>query len=129
MCGDVKRILLVDDEPTLLRIFHTALKIYGYEVSGCTSAAEALEKLGQQTYDLVISDVNMPKCGGLELLQMIKKLHPAIPVIVMTGRPSAEVERKAKEHGAFRFLVKPIMPANLRSAIESALQVQSQSQS
>ena len=119
------RILLVDDEPALLRIFHTALKIYGYEVVGCTSASEALERLGQQKFDLVISDVNMPKCGGLELLQMIRKLHPEIPVIVMTGRPSAEVERKATERGAFRFLVKPIMPANLRSAIESALQIHS----
>jgi two-component system response regulator GlrR len=115
------RILLVDDEPGLLRIFHTALKIYGYEVAGCTSAAEALERLGQETFDLVLSDVNMPKCGGLELLQMIRKLHPMLPVIVMTGRPSPEVERKALEHGAQGFLVKPIMPANLRAAIEAAL--------
>ena len=117
-----QRILLVDDEPGLLRIFHTALKIYGYEVVGCTSAAEALERLGRETFDLVISDVNMPKCGGLELLQMIRKLHPELPVIVMTGRPSAEVERKATEHGASSYLIKPIMPTKLRAAIEAALQ-------
>lgn len=116
-----RRILLVDDEPGLLRIFHTVLKNYGYEVTGCTSASEALAQLGRERFDLVISDVNMPKCGGLELLQMIRTLHPSIPVIVMTGRPSADVEHRAAEHGAFRFLIKPIMPANLRSAIESAL--------
>jgi CheY-like chemotaxis protein len=116
------RILLVDDEPGLLRIFHTALRIYGYEVAGCTSASEALERLAQGGFDLVLSDVNMPKCGGIELLQMIRKLHPSLPVIVMTGRPSADVERRAVEHGASSYLVKPIMPANLRSAIESALQ-------
>ncbi len=117
-----RRILLVDDEPSLLRIFHTALQIYGYEVAGCTSASEALERLGHESFDLVISDVNMPKCGGLELLQMIRRLHPKVPVFVMTGRPSAEVESRAAEYGAFRYLIKPIMPANLRSAIESALQ-------
>jgi two-component system response regulator GlrR len=116
------RILLVDDEPGLLRIFHTALRIYGYEVAGCTSAAEALERLGQGGFDLVISDVNMPKCGGIELLQTIRKLHPTLPVIVMTGRPSADVERRASENGAASYLIKPIMPAKLRSAIEEALQ-------
>lgn len=117
-----RRILLVDDEPGLLRIFHTALKIYGYDVVGCVSASEALERLGRESFDVVISDVNMPKCGGIELLQMIRKLHPSLPVIVMTGRPSADVERRAIEHGASSFLIKPIMPANLRSAIESALE-------
>ncbi len=113
------RVLLVDDEPAILRMFRAALHGTKFTFSQAHDGREALERLGVTEVDVVVTDINMPGQGGLEFLRSMRGSHPHIPVIVMTGKPSSESQNEASIHGAVRYLVKPVLPATLRDAIES----------
>jgi CheY-like chemotaxis protein len=114
------RVLLVDDEPAILRMFRAALHGTKFTFSQAHDGREALERLGVTEVDVVVTDINMPGQGGLEFLRSMRGSHPHIPVIVMTGKPSSESQNEASIHGAVRYLVKPVLPATLRDAIERA---------
>ena len=114
------RILVLDDEPGILRMFQTALANYGYVTEAASDATAALELLAQRRFDVVVTDVHMPGCGGIDFLRRLRERCGPIPVIVMTGRASDETSTQARELGAFRCLTKPVMPRTLRDVIESA---------
>jgi DNA-binding NtrC family response regulator len=116
------RVLLVDDEPAILRMFRTALAAAGFEIEEARDGHAALERLAKGTFDVIVSDVNMPGCGGLELLQNVHERYPDTPMILMTGKPSHEASKRAAELGAVRYLVKPVFPAALKEAVERAAQ-------
>jgi DNA-binding NtrC family response regulator len=116
------RVLLVDDEPGILRMFRTALADAGFEIEEARDGRGALERLAMQPFDVIVSDVNMPGCGGLELLQSVHERYPDTPMIMMTGKPSLDTSNRALELGAVRYLVKPVFPAALKEAVERAAQ-------
>jgi DNA-binding NtrC family response regulator len=116
------RVLLVDDESGILRMFRTALAQAGFEIEEARDGRSALQRLSEKPFDVIVSDVNMPGFGGLELLRCVHDRFPETPVIMMTGKPSLETSNKALEFGAVRYLVKPVFPAALKAAVERAAQ-------
>ncbi len=115
------RVLLVDDEPGILRMFRTALENYGYVTEEAATIADACTRLAASSFDAVVSDVNMPGGGGFELLAAMRARKIGVPVIIMTGKPPVEYAKHAHVAGAWRALIKPVMPTRLRETIEAVV--------
>jgi EAL domain-containing protein (putative c-di-GMP-specific phosphodiesterase class I)/CheY-like chemotaxis protein len=118
------RVLLVDDDPTLLSALVYVLEREGYTVLAYPSgkaACSAIEALEPGGFDAVVTDFAMPGADGLEVMHRVHQLDPTIPVLLMTGVPSLETAVKALERGAFKFLTKPIEPVDLVGAVQRAL--------
>src|SRR4051812_32939388 len=100
------RVLVVDDEPALLRLLVRILNDAGYgaETAGDGAAASAL--LRDQKFDVILSDVHMPGLDGIELLRVVRERDLDVPVILLTGAPDVETATRALEYGAFRYLIK-----------------------
>ncbi len=101
------RILIVDDEPSLLLTLAANLELEGLEVETAASGAIALELIKKQSFDLVLSDVRMPNMNGVELFREIHKLYPKLPVILMTAFAMESLIEQAIREGAFTVLPKP----------------------
>ncbi|XP_027344089.1 two-component response regulator ARR11-like [Abrus precatorius] len=110
------RVLVVDDDPTWLRILEKMLKKCFYEVTTCCLATEALKKLRERkdAYDIVISDVNMPDMDGFKLLEQVG-LEMDLPVIMMSVDGETSRVMKGVQHGACDYLLKPIRMKELRN--------------
>jgi two-component system response regulator GlrR len=119
----VRRILLVDDEPGILRMFNRALSNYGFVTEGASDGREGLVRLAKTPFDVIVSDINMPGHGGIQFLRSVRELDLDVPVILMTGRPSLESSNLAREYGAFQYLIKPVMPAALKEILQRAADV------
>ena len=116
-----RRILVVDDEITVGKSISQALASDDYEVETALSGAEALQKEGQKKYDVIIADLMMPGLSGLDLLASLRRLGSAAKVIVVTGYPTMKTTVQSMQVGAFEYLPKPFLPAELRSAVARAL--------
>jgi DNA-binding NtrC family response regulator len=114
------RILLVDDEAPSREALLTLLKNFGYAVTGAGSGAEALRLLSPDRFDIVISDLFLPDCTGLDILRKVKELSPLIEVIMITGHGSAETAVKAMKEGASDYITKPLNIEELRLVIAKA---------
>ena len=123
-CGAKRagRILVVDDETTALKSLRRILEKDGHTVSTYSNPVRALEKLNQEPFDLVLSDLRMPHLDGLELLDAIKQAAPKIEVIIITGYASLSGAVEATKKGAFDFLAKPFTPGEVREKVRLALQ-------
>ena len=121
------KILCVDDEPQILKLFEAILTPEGYEVIKAQNGQEALEKLKDQWIDLVILDVKMPKMDGFEVCRRVKEYKQPldIPVVLVTGLTAKEDRIKGIEAGAEDFISKPIEPAEVLARIRMLLKVQS----
>src|SRR2546422_108356 len=108
------KILVVDDEAAILRLLKEALTQWGYQVTGASSAAEALQALRGDMFDAVITDIRMPDMNGLELLKEIKRHDESVEVVVMTGYPTIASAVEALKEGAFDYLSKPLLLDELR---------------
>jgi PAS domain S-box-containing protein len=117
-------ILVVDDEPAILELVTDILFPAGYLVNTATNGKEALAAIQAHPYDLVLTDMNMPQMGGMELVQYLRLHHPETLVIVFTGFASYQDAVNAVKLGAFDYLPKPLQPEILRHAIERALDYQ-----
>lgn len=106
MYPDVK-ILVVDDEASVLSMMKQVLELQGYEVRTVSSPLVALEMLRKEKYHIVVTDISMPEMDGLDLLQAIRAFDPLIQVVVMTGQSTMQKAIKALEHGATEYLLKP----------------------
>ena len=109
-CGQPKRVLLVDDDPTILLLGREALEQSGFHVFEAADGAEGFTTFKNNLPDLVILDVMMPGIDGYEVCQGIRNHYEGqdIPVLMMTGRDDVESIRRAYEVGATDFLTKPI---------------------
>ena len=117
------KVLLVDDEPQILRALTWTLGDQGYDIYTATDAFGALEVLDQERIDLVISDQGMPGGNGLDLLKRVKLRYPWVMRMILTGQPVVALARRAyEEAGAYRVLSKPWEPAHLRKLIRTAHQ-------
>lgn len=117
------RVLIVDDEPGVLLMLKMALTRYGFVTEGARDGREAMDKLSQCAFDVVVSDVNMPGYGGMDFLRGVHERGLDVPVILMAGRPNVESSARAMEYGAFRYLSKPVLPATLKEVIERAVRL------
>jgi PAS domain S-box-containing protein len=117
-------ILVVDDEPAILELVKDILLPAGYLVNTATNGKEALAAIQAHPYDLVLTDMIMPRMGGMELVQYLRLHHPETLVIVFTGFASYQDAVDAVKLGAFDYLPKPLQPEILRHAIERALDYQ-----
>jgi DNA-binding NtrC family response regulator len=116
-----ENILVVDDEPDMRDALTAALRRDGLCVSTASNGVEALEKVQAQLFDLIITDVRMPRMGGLALLQEIKRTAAAIPVVMMTGYGRIEDAVEAMKAGAFDYLLKPFSLEDLKAVVTKAL--------
>ena len=114
------RVLIVDDEAALLKICARAVSAGGYHVTTCTDGAHAVQALSEWSFDVVVSDLEMPKLGGLDLLREIRKIDHDLPVVLMTGRPTLDSAVSAVELGALRYLLKPFPPNRLLEFVHEA---------
>ena len=103
----MQRILVVEDEPDLRKVLSSLLKREGYRVDAAESGTRAVEMLGKEVYDLVITDVRLPGPSGIEVLRTSRELYPDSPVIVITAFASDEAAEQARKLGAFNFITKP----------------------
>ncbi len=122
--ADTTRILLVDDDPIIVDSLSDFLKLDGYNVDTASDGSEALEILATAQYGIVITDVNMPRTSGLELLRQIKQRYPETVVVVITGYGTIENAVEAVKMGAFEYLTKPVIDDEIRVVIERSLKQQ-----
>ena len=116
-----EHILVVDDEESVCRSVKKILSRKGYDVTNALDAAEAIKKIKEMPFDLVISDLMMPKTSGMELLQIIRENYPELDVVMITGYASIESAVKAVKNGAAGYLPKPFTPEELTSITEKTL--------
>lgn len=115
-------LLLVDDDPGLLKLLGMRLVSEGYSVVTAESGQEGLKVLGREKIDLVISDLRMDEMDGMQLFTEIQKLQPGMPVIILTAHGSIPDAVAATQQGVFSFLTKPVDKDALYKAIDDALE-------
>jgi DNA-binding NtrC family response regulator len=106
--GAPGRVLLVDDQPELRRLFRRNLSKVGHEVVEAWNGRAAIELARQRSFDVVISDVRMPDMSGIELLKALYEHDPDLPVVLVSGSPNLETAEEAGDYGAFAYLMKPV---------------------
>ncbi|MBI6189509.1 two-component system response regulator GlrR [Providencia rettgeri] len=118
-------LLLVDDDPSLLKLLGMRLSSEGFKVTTAESGPEALKILQKEKLDLVISDLRMDEMDGMALFDEIQKVHPNMPVIILTAHGSIPDAVAATQRGVFSFLTKPVDKDALYKAIDEALALSS----
>jgi DNA-binding NtrC family response regulator len=113
------RVLVVDDEPIVLKSCRLVIGAEGWEMISSSSVAEALSVLERITPDLLLIDVKMPVHDGMVLMRHVREKHPEIPIVVMSGYATAETVREAEGLGASVFLPKPFTPDELADSLRS----------
>jgi len=121
MVRQAAKLLLVDDDPSLLKLLGMRLRSEGYQVTTAASGPEALRLLQKEKIELVISDLRMDEMDGLALFGEIQKRHTGLPVIILTAHGSIPDAVSATQQGVFSFLTKPVDRDALYKAIDEAL--------
>lgn len=117
----MKRILLVDDEPIVIRVMRLALEKDGYQVDAAVDGEDALAKIAASCPDVLIADIEMPRMTGQQLCQHIQETMPdrMFPIIVLTSLTALEHREWSKRISNLTFLEKPISIRKLRSLISA----------
>ncbi len=114
-------ILVVDDEESIRDLCARVLTRAGYAVVTAPSGEEAVARLAQDSFDLLISDIRMPGISGLEVLERAKATFPQIRVVLITGFGTPQMLTRAQQSGADRILTKPFNPIELLAAVRESL--------
>jgi len=117
------RVLIVDDDEALLRSYGRMLSSDGYDVDMRMDGEAAVAAVCVGAYDVVLSDIDMPRLSGVALLERIRAHDLDLPVVLITGSPSVETAMAAIEHGALRYLQKPVDSARLRAIAADAVRL------
>ena len=118
------RILIIDDNEEIRRLLRRVLESASHEVLEAGDGAEGLKCIGSQQMDLVITDIFMPEKDGLEMLREMRKTHPGMKVIAMSGGGqlgNMDILRMARSFGAFRVMAKPFNFREMLQAVSAAL--------
>jgi len=114
------RVLAVDDEPQVRAVVSHAFQLWGWECDEAADGEEALAALAAQTYDLVVTDLVMPRLDGVELIARIRAQHPALKIIAMTGRASAAARARLR-HTQVPLLEKPFPLGQLKLTADQTM--------
>lgn len=117
-----QKILVVDDEETVCKSISKILSRKGFDVADALTADDAVRKINESAFDLVITDLMMPKTDGMELLKIIREHYPELDVIMITGYASIESAVRAVKLGATAYLPKPFTPDELMNVTGKVLQ-------
>ncbi len=123
MSDQKPRVLVVDDDPAILRAYQKILAARGCHVDTATNGREGLVLMASVPFDVIVSDVSMPEMGGLEFLREVRRHDLDVPVILTTGEPALDSAVRAVEYGAFRYLVKPVEPKLLDESLQRAVRL------
>jgi DNA-binding NtrC family response regulator len=116
------RILVVDDEEIVIRSCLRILAGDEFQVESVQDGREALRKIEENPYDVVILDIMMPNMDGLEVLRRVKEMHPNVDVIMITGLSQIDTAVQAMKLGAFDYISKPFEPDELKLVVQRALE-------
>jgi DNA-binding NtrC family response regulator len=116
-----EKILVVDDEEIVCQSIKKILSRKGYSVDNALNVEDAVKKINDSKFDLVITDLMMPKTNGMELLKIVRDNYPELDVIMITGYASIDSAVKATKLGASHYLPKPFTPDELNEATEKVL--------
>ena len=114
------RVLVVEDDRGLLEVYADILMDAGFEVTPASEGQAALRALAAEPYDVVVSDVVMPGCTGVDLLRAVRERDLDVPVVFVTGQPSVETAVQAVEMGALHYLLKPVAAGELVRCVTNA---------
>jgi EAL domain-containing protein (putative c-di-GMP-specific phosphodiesterase class I) len=115
------RALVVDDDAQIRKDLSRVLQSLGLSVAAASNGREATELLKAQTFDVVVSDIDMPEMTGLDLLRTIRQYDLDVPLVLVTGNPGLETAMQAVQYGAFRYLTKPVDVEALLHAVREAI--------
>ena len=115
------RILVVDDDPDTCALMADILLEEGYDVVTCSRGEEAMEIVSEDKFDLVLSDIKMPRVSGIELLSYVRKKNLETEVILITAYASVETAVQALRDEAFDYLTKPFSLPEFRERVRQAL--------
>ena len=117
----LRKVLVVDDDPTIGKSFNRVLSQKGYVVITAKNAHEALKKMREEEYDVVFTDIKMPGMDGVELAERVRAKQPWTPVVIVTGYGTKANEERAKAAGVLEFLNKPLSPDMIEKSAMNAL--------
>jgi len=117
-----KRVLIVDDELSIREFLEILLVDEGYRVTTAGSGVEALKKINDEDFHLIISDIQMPKLSGIEVLKKVKEVSPATEVIMITAYASAESAIEALKCGAYDYIIKPFKIDEIKLILKKAFE-------
>src|SRR5262245_53640111 len=120
--GDRPRVLVVDDEKFIRDILADFLGMEGYVVRTAEDGSAAIQELHRASYDLVISDLKMPRMGGLELLREVSQTHPDTITVIMTGFGTVETAIDAMKRGAYDYILKPFKVEEIIHIVQRGLE-------
>ncbi len=118
--ADKLSILLLDDEPIVGRRLKPALTKIGCDVEVFENPVEAVARIDEKEFDIVVTDIRMDEMDGIQVLEHVRKKWPRTKVIMITGYAMMSLAREAMERGAFDFIAKPFKPDDLRQMIANA---------
>ncbi len=116
-------VLVVDDEKSIRTTLSAFLERAGYNAYCAADALSALQMLEERDYDVVITDIIMPRISGIDLLTSIRKISSSVQVIIMTGEPTVDTAVKAVQYGANNYLAKPIGKEDLLMTVNRAVEL------
>src|SRR5438270_7796062 len=115
------RIVVIEDEPAIRRGVVDALRATGYQVTEAADGARGLAEAVRQDVDLVLLDLLLPKCDGLEILAQVRKVRPTLPVIILTALGTEDNRVRGLKMGADDYVVKPFSARELLARVEAVL--------
>jgi DNA-binding NtrC family response regulator len=118
-----RKALVIDDEQIVLDSVGTLLRDEGFYVDVSLSGREGLDWAIERKYDVILSDIRMPDIGGMRVLRDVKRIHPSLPVIMITGYASVDSAVQAMKLGAADYIEKPFEPEQLIDSVNRALGV------
>ncbi|MCH7652188.1 MAG: response regulator [Chloroflexi bacterium] len=118
------RILVVDDEEPMRKLLDEMLTMFGHEVVTAVDGQDGIERLQEERFDIVISDLSMPKKTGVDVLKAAKSVDPNYPVVIITGYPSPETAEKLIRIGASEFITKPFEMDRVHITVTKLLAMQ-----
>ena len=121
MTDKTRRILIVDDDPSMRFALSESLEACGYEVESADNGSEALQKFQARSFGIVVTDMRMPRLGGMDVLKGVKKISPQTPVILITAYGTVSTAVEAMKEGAAEFIMKPFSLDDLQAVVKKVL--------
>jgi len=121
MTDETRRILIVDDDPSMRFALSESLEACGYEVESADNGSEALQKFQARSFGIVVTDMRMPRLGGMDVLKGVKKISPQTPVILITAYGTVSTAVEAMKEGASEFIMKPFSLDDLQAVVKKVL--------